>query len=116
MYQNLTIVGNIGRDPEQGKGEHVMFSVAVNRTYTGTDGEPHEETTWFPCSAFGSLGRSVLKYVKKGMLVLVEGHIRTYKDNEDVQRWSVNARNVRFLSKPASSDDTTEEDDDEWMV
>ena len=44
MYQKVTIVGNLGNDPEMrytASGVPVTrFSVATNRRWTGADGNP----------------------------------------------------------------------------
>ncbi len=59
MYHKVTIIGNLGRDPEMRytpSGTAVTdFSVATNRKWTNKDGTPGEETVWFRCSAcFGA--------------------------------------------------------------
>ena len=49
MYQQITIIGNVGRDPEmrytQGGVAVCDFSVAVNKRYTTAGGEQRDETT-----------------------------------------------------------------------
>ena len=51
MFEQLMIVGNLGKDPEQrytSAGVAVTtFPVAVNRKWTNQDGTPGEEVTWF---------------------------------------------------------------------
>ena len=51
MLQELTLIGNLGGDPElrhTTSGSAVCnFSLATNRKWTGADGNPQEETVWF---------------------------------------------------------------------
>jgi single-strand DNA-binding protein len=71
--KRLTIIGNIGRDPElrvdkQGK-QFVTFSVAIS---VGTKDKP--KTDWVEVSCNGKLAEIVATYAKKGQKVLVEGY------------------------------------------
>ena len=51
----LTIIGNLGQDPEMRytpSGKPVAnFSVASNRSWTGQDGEKHEQMVWYRISS-----------------------------------------------------------------
>jgi single-strand DNA-binding protein len=111
-YQSLTIVGNLGKDPEMRytpSGTPVTgFSVATNRKYTGKDGQVIKEVTWFRVSVFGKMAEACAEYLKKGSAVLVEGHLtpdketggpRTYerKDGGAGATYEVFANTVRFL-------------------
>jgi single-strand DNA-binding protein len=84
------------------------FSLAVNRTWTGSDGETRTETTWFRVSAWGRQAEICNQYLSKGRQVLVEGRLtvdpetggpRIWFDNEGNARTSfeVTAFDVRFL-------------------
>ena len=79
MYQKLTIVGNLGRDPEMRytpSGQAVTsFPVATNRVYTGSDGNRVKETTWFRVSAWGKQAENCNNYLHKGSKVLIEGRL-----------------------------------------
>lgn len=76
--QKVTIIGNLGRDPEMRftpNGQAVTnLSVATNRTYE-KDGEQVKETTWFRVSAWGKQAEACNQYLKKGSLVYVEGRL-----------------------------------------
>lgn len=110
MYNQITVVGNVGRDPEMRYSRNgtpmVNFSVATNHRYnvTAEDGnrEQREETNWFRISAFGNLAENCDRYVTKGMLVLVTGrlNLNQYTDNDGQPRASmeVSATTVKFLS------------------
>ncbi len=73
MFHTIVIVGNVGRDPEMRytpTGQAVTsFSVATNRQYTGSDGQPVKETIWFEFQPGENLPRPVSKYLKKGRTV-----------------------------------------------
>lgn len=86
-FQQLIIVGNVGRDPEMKyfpDGSSVCtFSVAVTKR-TGRQGEERkEETTWFRVSCWRQLAEIANNYVKKGKQVMIVGTLkaRTYTDN-----------------------------------
>lgn len=102
MYQQITIVGNVGRDPEmrytsQGVGV-CSFSVAANTGFGD-----NKRTTWFRVSAWRNLGEVCSQYVHKGMLVMVTGEVEVnaYMGNDGQPRASmdINARDVKFLSR-----------------
>jgi single-strand DNA-binding protein len=107
MYQNIVVVGNLGRDPEMrytASGTPVTsFSVATNRRWKSAEGEDREKTTWFRVSAWGQLAETCNQYLTKGQLVLVEGEVDasawTGNDGEARASLELRARNVRFLSR-----------------
>lgn len=79
-YQSITIVGNLGRDPEMRyleNGQAVTnLNVATNRRWTDkTTGEAREEVTWFRVSVWGRQAEAANEYLQKGRQVLVEGRI-----------------------------------------
>ncbi len=125
MYQNTIIVGHLGTDPEMrytSAGKPVTnFSVAVNRRWTGADGEAKEKTTWFRVNAWGQLAETCNQYLKKGRLVLVEGEVdaAAWTDNAGELRASLELRanNVKFLGRPTEGEKSSEpvatDDEDE---
>lgn len=113
MYQQIVVVGNLGRDPEMRytpSGTPVTsLSVATNRKYTGSDGQVVKETTWFRVSVFGKSAETCAQYLKKGSSVLIEGRLtpdkqtggpRVYQrpDGTNGATYEVFANTVRFLS------------------
>ncbi len=98
------LIGNLTRDPEltetSGGVSVCRFSIAVNRNYSGSDGE--RKTDFFNVTAWRGLGETVARYAKKGNKVAVSGSIelRNYEDNQGVKRTSVDiiAQDVEFLS------------------
>lgn len=113
-YHVLILVGNVGKDAEMRytpSGQAVTsFSVATNRQYTSGNGETIKETIWFRATAWGKTAEICNEYVKKGMMVLIEGRLtpdkttggpRVWKkDNGDVaSSFEVNINTIRFLSR-----------------
>lgn len=112
MFQEITIVGYLGNDPEMRftpSGSAVTsFSVATSRSYTNNAGQKIDETTWFRISVWGAQAESCNQYLSKGRPVLVVGRLRpdpqtggprvyTRKDGSAGASFEVNAHNVRFL-------------------
>lgn len=107
MYQQITLIGHLGADPEmrytQDGTPVTSFRIAVNRRRRAQDGTTQEETVWFGVSAWERQAELCNQYLAKGRRVLVVGEIREpriYTDREGNTRASldVRARNVRFLS------------------
>lgn len=113
MYQQLTLVGNLGSDPVMrytSSGVPVAsFSLAVSRSWTNQEGQRQEKTIWFRVTAWRKLAELVSQYLTKGRQVLVVGEIeepRTYTDRDGNTRVSldVTANQVRFLGTRADNE------------
>ena len=96
----LTVNGNLGRDPEQREinGKNVArFALAAR---TGRD-----ETTWVNCTVWGNRAETVLKYMSKGdkITVVGSGRMNEYTTKEGVQRQSLELNVVDF-TLPARKD------------
>ncbi len=113
MYQHITIVGRLGRDPEMRytpNGQAVTsFNVATDRQYTDGNGQRVKETTWFRVSVWGKQAETTNQYLKKGSMVLVDGRLtcdpktggpRIWKrqDGTEGASFEISANSVRFLS------------------
>ena len=114
MYQKITIVGNLGGDPDMRympDGTAVTsFSVATNRRWNDSrTGQPVDETTWFRISVWGKRAEIANQYLSKGQKVLVEGRLRpdpqtgaprlwTRQDGTVGSSFDVTADNFEFLS------------------
>lgn len=91
----VTIVGNLGRDPEtryMPSGDAVT-NIAVATTDTWKDkttGEKKEQTEWHRISFFGKLAEIAGQYLKKGSQVYIEGSLRTrkYTDKDGVEKYA----------------------------
>ena len=107
MYHKITIVGNLGRDPEMrytASGQAVTnFPVATNRQYTASSGERVKETVWFRVSAWGRQAETSNQYLKKGSRVLVEGRMTADRETGNPRAW------MRQDGTPAASYEVTAE-------
>lgn len=98
-------IGNIVRDPEltetSGGVKICRFSLAVNRSYTGGNGE--RQTDFFNCVAWRGLADTVAKYMHKGDKVAISGSIelRNYEDSKGVKKTSVDivVGDIEFLTQ-----------------
>ncbi len=79
MYHKVTIIGNLGRDPELKflpDGTAVCdFSVATNRKWSKSDGTQSEETIWFRCTAWRKAAEIINQYMSKGRQIYIEGRL-----------------------------------------
>lgn len=77
-YQQVIIVGNVGRDPEikyLRDGTAVTdFSVAVSKV-SGRGEQRKEKTTWFKVTVWRERAELAAQYVKKGNRIMVVGEI-----------------------------------------
>lgn len=77
----ISIVGNIGRDPEvksTSKGEVVEFSVAVSEGIGKWDGEKMDiPTRWYRVTVWDDALRPAARTFTKGEKVAVKGSLRT---------------------------------------
>lgn len=91
MFQKVTIVGNLGSDPEtrftQSGTNVCSFSVATNRRWTNSDGSKGEETVWWRVSAWGKLGEICQQYLSKGRQVFIEGEITPDRETGGPRIW-----------------------------
>lgn len=131
----VILMGNLTRDPElrtTPSGQSVCsFSLAVNRSWQGQDGQTQEAVDYFDITAWGKLGELVSQYMAKGRKCLVQGRLSQRSWEQDGQKRSkveVIANDVTFLdgggqgggsaasaaSRPAASkkNDSVEEIDD----
>jgi single-strand DNA-binding protein len=86
LANKVTLIGNLGMDPETRTTETgkkvTHFTLATTDGYKGADGQKVKETTWHNIVAWNGLGDIAAKYLKKGREVAVEGRI-VYKSFED---------------------------------
>lgn len=79
-YNKVILMGNLTRDPEVRtlpSGSSVAkFSIAVSRSFTGSDGSAKEETSFVDIEAFARSAENIGKFFGKGKAILVEGHLR----------------------------------------
>ena len=109
MYAKTTIIGHVGRDPEmrylQDGTPVTAFSVATSTV--------KDKTVWYRVSAWRKQAESCNTYVKKGMLVAVEGSLQEPKAYQNKKgEWTASlelvAVNVKFLSRVVEQEELGE--------
>ena len=92
MLNRVTLIGNLGKDPEMKRleGGTLMgrFSLATNEYYRDNNNELQQQTEWHDVIVWRFLAEQAEKTLKKGALVLVEGKItyRKYTDKKGIER------------------------------
>jgi single-strand DNA-binding protein len=108
MYQQVTIVGNLGGDPEmrytQGGDPVTSFKVATSKHWTGKDGQKQEKVVWFRVSVWGAQAEPCSTYLAKGRQVMVVGEVeepRVFTDKAGNTRAAleIRASQVKFLGQ-----------------
>jgi single-strand DNA-binding protein len=110
-FNQVILMGNLTRDPELRSipsGQQVCsFSLALNRSYKGADGNWQEATDYIDVVAWGPLGERVAQYLSKGRPCLVNGRLQSRSWEQDGQKRSkveVNAQDVTFLGGPGGGE------------
>ncbi len=100
----VTLMGNLTRDPELRQtpnGQSVCsFSLALNRSYKGSNGEWQEATDYVDIVAWANLGERVAQYLTKGRRCLVIGRLQSSSWEQEGKKRSkveVIANDVTFL-------------------
>lgn len=112
MLNHITIMGRLTKDPElrytQNQTAVATFSVAVERDYSGNDG--NRQTDFLNCVAWRKSAEFVNRYFGKGSMIIVEGRLesRNYEDKNGNKRtaFEVNAEKVHFGESKRSSENT----------
>ena len=103
----VTLVGNIGNDPEVRFGKSgtavTNLRLAVNERVKDGDGYV-DHTEWFSVTVFGKTAEAVGEYLHKGSKLYVKGRGQTRdytdKDGNERRAFEVVARDVVFLDPP----------------
>lgn len=95
----VTIIGNLGRDPEMRtfpSGDQVatVTIATTDKWKDKTTGEAKEHTEWHRVTFNGRLAEIVGQYLRKGSQVYVEGSLRTRKwtDPSGIEKYSTEIR------------------------
>jgi single-strand DNA-binding protein len=97
MYKSITVVGNVGKDPEirhlANGATAANFSVAVNEQWTNGEGLTEKRVTWMNVVAYqqgerGLVTALIQPYLRQGQLVFIQADpvLRQYVDRDGNQR------------------------------
>lgn len=106
MVNRVTLIGNLGRDPEIRRLENgavvAKFSIATDEGYKDPSGNWVDRTEWHDVVAWRNLAERAESTLKKGMMVFVEGKLSTRKwqdqNGQDRYRTEVVANYFRILN------------------
>jgi len=112
MSAKVTIIGNLGRDPETRINANntfiANFSIAVNHQRKTAAGEV-KKTDWYNITATGKQAQVLAEYARKGDPLLVEGKqtFNPWTDREGNSRVSVDVlvQDFRFLGGGSRNDE-----------
>jgi len=104
----VILVGHLGKDPEvrylEGNITVASFPLATSETYS-KDGVRMQHTEWHNIVMWRNLGEMVVKYLKKGKLVYIEGRLRTcnYEDRDGNRRFvtEIVGESFKLLGRPS---------------
>jgi|TARA_E500000331_G_scaffold291649_1_gene288186 single-strand DNA-binding protein len=119
-HNSVTLVGNLGADPELrtvGEGTSVVnLSLATNKTWKNKDGSKGTKTTWHSITFWNRAAEVVSEYCRKGTKILITGSLDSDKwtDDEGVERTKVYVvgDKFEFLDSKQETADRDDADDE----
>lgn len=111
MINKVTLIGNLGKDPEVRHLENgsvvAKFAVATNENYRDKNNEWQTITEWHDVVAWRQLAERAERDLKKGGMVYVEGKLthRKWQDKDGNDRYNTEivANVVRSLERKESN-------------
>ncbi|HTV49002.1 MAG TPA: single-stranded DNA-binding protein [Phycisphaerae bacterium] len=116
-FNKVLLMGNLTRDPQlsylPSQTPVCEIGLAVNRRWSGQDGQPREEVTFVDCVAYGRQAETISKYLRKGRPVFLEGRLKLdqweAQDGSKRSKMRVVIENFQFIdSRGAGSGGETE--------
>jgi single-strand DNA-binding protein len=106
MLNKVTLIGNLGKDPEirslESGVSRANFTLATNESYKDRNGNWQKSTEWHDIVMWRSMAERA-KVLKKGMLVYLEGKLThrkwVDKDGRDHYSTEITADVLRILEK-----------------
>ena len=116
----VILIGNLTKDPElkytPGSSAVCSFTIAVNKKWTGKDGEKKEDVAFIECEAWQKTAEIIAEYLKKGSPIYIEGELKQDRWEKEGQKHSkikVKVSNVQFLGKGQKETKADEETSNE---
>jgi single-strand DNA-binding protein len=115
----ITLIGNLGKDPEMRylpSGEAVaVFNMATTETWKDKQGAKQDRTDWHRVEFIGRIAEVCGEYLKKGSSIYVEGSVRYEKwtDKDGVEKMMTKIRGDRMQmlgGRPGGGSDTAYDD------
>lgn len=111
-YNKVILVGHAVQAPEvhysQTGTAFGSFTIAVNRSWAGKDGQKQDETAFIPVQIWGKVAELVGNMVRKGSCVMIDGRLSlsTWNDKttgKQRSRLQVTLENFQMLSSSGNS-------------
>ncbi len=114
MVNKVILVGRVGKDPETrevGSSKVSSFSIGTSEKYKDKSGKLIENTEWHNITCWGKLAEIVESYFKKGMLVYIEGKLKTesYEKNGEKRNFTKVVADVVQMLESKKEGGTREE-------
>jgi len=115
-FNRVLVMGRLTRNPDlryTATGTAVTdFNLAINRSYTTTEGKARRETCFVDVTVWRKLAELCGETLKKGSSVFVEGrlHLDTWKgpSGEKRNKLRVIAESVQFFDREEGKEDSSE--------
>src|SRR5271157_3074710 len=112
MINKVILIGRDGKVPEvrhlENNASVARFSLATSETYKNKNGEKITNTEWHNIVVWRGLSDIAERFVKKGMMLYVEGKLRnrSWDDKDGNKRYSIEieADNFQMLGPKPESD------------
>jgi single-strand DNA-binding protein len=92
----VTLIGNLGKDPEiqhlEGNIAVAKFPLATTESFKDKTGQMISQTEWHTVVLWRGLAELAQRYLHKGSLVYIEGRLRT-------RNWEDKDKNRRFATE-----------------
>ncbi|MBX3290008.1 MAG: single-stranded DNA-binding protein [Acidobacteria bacterium] len=115
MGANISLIGNLGKEPETKITDNgtfmASFSMASNTVRNTKDGKV-KKTDWFRVTAFGKQAETIARYVRKGHRLYVQGRLtfQPWLDNEEKPQSGaeIALQEFQFLNDKREDNDSEE--------
>ncbi len=118
LRNSVHLIGRPGSDPEIrtfGDRKNARFSLATNDKHYNDKMELVTDTQWHHVVAWGKTAEQVERFVRKGLLMAVEGKLqnRTYEDKDKNKRQITEVLIDEFMLVEKMSNDEEQKNDAE---
>ncbi len=114
MVNKVTLIGNLGKDPEvrtlENGTKFAKVTLATNESYKDKSGEWQTITEWHNIVLWREMAERAERQLKKGSLIYVEGKLTTRNYEQDgVTKYitEVRANTYRLLEKMGDANQNT---------
>ena len=107
----VTLIGNLGKDPEvrhlESGATVANFSLATTESYNDKSGNRVDQTEWHNVVLWRGLAETAEKILSKGKQIYLEGKIRTrsWEDKDGNKRYTTEILGDKFIILGRKGDD-----------